>query len=268
MSLSGCTDGESDPSTGSETHWLSCSTDSDCSSTQTCVDQRCTPPEAAADYCGDLESIAPSSAVAASPRTETGLEQLTLALDDSAVASQTSYEQVVQDVETIKAQFPAVADISYQPRESTGIFIEVVSKAVTTQMSDGNYTAWDCLNEHFGPAEVSTISDTAVFVTLPHVLHPTHVPQMYADLPGVVRAESYPPSDGPTICANWKDTDRLYLLEDATGDCQAGCTEHDLSLFSIDDQGTVEEQTLDEDIRTVEDISGFACPEDTWPVQQ
>lgn len=37
----GCSDNSSDPDTGSETHWISCETDSDCPSDQQCIDERC-----------------------------------------------------------------------------------------------------------------------------------------------------------------------------------------------------------------------------------
>ncbi|MFU8804176.1 MAG: hypothetical protein ACNA8W_10235 [Bradymonadaceae bacterium] len=42
FAISGCSNGSSDPSTGSETHWLSCNVDDDCTGNQRCINNRCT----------------------------------------------------------------------------------------------------------------------------------------------------------------------------------------------------------------------------------
>lgn len=42
LTCSACSDGSSEPSTGSESHWLTCNTDNDCPSGKECVNRRCT----------------------------------------------------------------------------------------------------------------------------------------------------------------------------------------------------------------------------------
>lgn len=50
IAMAGCSDDTGDPKTGSETHWLSCNTTSDCPTGHTCVERECRPVIEASGY--------------------------------------------------------------------------------------------------------------------------------------------------------------------------------------------------------------------------
>src|SRR5688500_2091792 len=98
-------------------------------------------------------------------------------------------------------------------------------------MAGGSYTAWDCLNQHYG---VERSERGAAFMVLYFrgVYNLAQLAQLYAMLPDVASAEpNGSAGDGSSIFGTPEGTDWHYVIDRASGDCPAGCITHELYHF-------------------------------------
>ena len=181
--------------------------------------------------------------LALTPRQDEGLELLALSLEPgNLTASQATYDRVTADVAVIRELAPEIAEIDH--RSSDGRRLNLLFTDVGAQaLAAGEYSAWDCLNDFYGVSSAQTydlFGETRATLVLDGIYDIALLAELYAELPEVVSAEADGlVGDGPTICAA-RDGDRYeYVVDDAGGDCPAGCTEHEAHHFESDAAGQV-----------------------------
>jgi hypothetical protein len=190
-------------------------------------------------------AIGSAEEIALTPRADTNLELLALQLEPERITSdQATYERVVADIAAIRALAPELADIDYRPPHD-GKTVNVWFDDITTQsIHDGDYSAWNCLNEFYGPATLTihefTITNDLMEIELKGIYDVDRLAQLYAQLPGAEGASSNGSiGGGPTICA-WRSGERYeYVIDRAGGDCPSGCTSHEAHHFASDPAGQV-----------------------------
>jgi hypothetical protein len=180
--------------------------------------------------------------IASTPREDANLELLALSLDEgNVVATDETYERVIADVAGMRALEPGLADIDYWPGNDGKTMILIPTEIARQSMQDGDYSAWDCLNDFYGLESPPTMSSSLVIVTLDGMYSLDVLASVYGELPGVERAE--PNSlggDGPTICVLRDGANYEYVIDRAGGDCPAGCTTHEAHHFVSTAAGMVE----------------------------
>lgn len=130
----------------------------------------------------------------------------------------------------------------YFPRGDGRVWlIDAADVATANRMSNGSYDAWDCLNAHFGKVHLTHIgsTSTAFRLELEGRLPNEIVRALYAALPSVTSVYFGGPGSGPTICATDEGTRMVYAINQASGDCPAGCTTHDWWLVTSTAPGVV-----------------------------
>ena len=184
--------------------------------------------------------------VALTPRSDENLELLALQLDEGAlVATQATYDWVVDDVAAIRALDPDLAGIGYFPPHDGKTLALTPTEVAFQSIEAGQYSAWDCLNDFYGLESIVpsplTITRSFVVLTLEGIYDLPQLAELYGQLPGIERAEANGfGGDGPKICAQRIARGIEYVVDDAGGDCPAGCTTHDAHHFESAAPGEVE----------------------------
>jgi hypothetical protein len=186
----------------------------------------------------------PSAAeIASTPRADTNLELLALRNSTGIIADQAIYDRVVRDVTAIRAADPSVAGIGYFARsDGRRLFLELY-KSRFADMQSGAYHDWDCLNQTYVETDLMlTDNEPSPYgtLTLKGNYDLERVGAQYAALPGIQSAASdMGGGDGPTICITRAADVWHYVFDKATGDCLAGCTEHEYHHFTTSMAGEV-----------------------------
>ncbi|HET7540849.1 MAG TPA: hypothetical protein VFK05_13290 [Polyangiaceae bacterium] len=193
----------------------------------------------------DTCSIAGPSAqeLSATPRSNTNLELLALKFSSGIVAEQAIYDRLVRDVAAIVARDPSVSDIRYfAPHDGKGLLL-VTDEQTLGQMRAGTYSDWNCLNQTYGVenTEFNAGSVSFAVLTLEGIYDIPRLAKQYAALPKIRSAEAnIGGGDGPTICVTRESDVWHYVFDRASGDCPAGCTEHEYFHFTVTTSGSVE----------------------------
>lgn len=177
---------------------------------------------------------------ALTPRAEPGLELLAFELEpDRLVASQGTYDRLVSDVGAVRALEPALAEVTYlQPHDGRRLQLQW-TRAAAVAFEDGQYTAWDCLNEAYGLQDFSA-HDLWVDLTLAGTYNLAMVSERYRQLPGVTAvADIFRSLDGPTICVSREGDRYEYVFDDTGGYCPESCWEHRAYHFASEAPGQV-----------------------------
>ena len=204
--------------------------------------------------CSDLPGAA---LIAATPRENTNLEQLALKFSDTPIADQSVYARVVRDVGAIQAANPTLADITYFARDDGKTLLVSTDAATLTSMQSGSYHAWDCLNSAYGSMAFTFNpgSSPSVEITLKGIYQLTKLGQDYVRLPGIASAgPSTGGGDGSTICVTREQDTWHYVFDRASGDCIAGCTNHEYHHFTTTAAGAI----TDLGTPTAEEVASFA----------
>jgi hypothetical protein len=183
--------------------------------------------------------------IAATPRADRSLEQLALRLDEErVVASEETYERVLADVKAIRALAPALAGITHAPRDDGRSLLLTTTDMALQSMQANAYSAWDCLNAHYGleAREVMRFgAGGSVMLRLKGLYNLRLLSELYSMLPGIVSAG--PSSSGggdETICARRTAEGIAYVVDRGSGDCFLGCIDHDARRFVSRASGVVE----------------------------
>ncbi len=184
--------------------------------------------------------------IALTPRSDENLELLALQLDEGAlVATQATYDWVVDDVAAIRALDPDLAGIGYFPPHDGKTLALTPTEVAFQSIEAGQYSAWDCLNDFYGLESIVpsplTITRSFVVLTLEGIYDLPQLAELYGQLPGIERAEANGfGGDGPKICAQRIARGIEYVVDNAGGDCPAGCTTHDAHHFESAAPGEIE----------------------------
>ena len=192
--------------------------------------------------------LASTAEIAATPRADTNLELLALSLSPGRfIADQGVYDRVVRDVTAIRVADPSIADIDFfASTDGRGISFDNIDDDTFTEMQQGTYHAWDCLNQTYVKTGLDLGTPNPKFpnfgtITLKGIYDIPQLVPLYAELKGINSAgQNYGVGDGPTICVTQSPTVWHYVFDRAGGDCPAGCTTHEYHHFSTSLAGDIQ----------------------------
>lgn len=165
------------------------------------------------------------------PKENEEAELVALCLSGELVAPDSLYNQILSDLAAIRATFGDTFDvvnrIKFKPPWIAGCLVIGFDDTTAQQIPNGEYHAWDELNQQY---QVTNIDTTLIHIVSAAVLyfkgrlHPWRLAELYAALPAV--RYTYPNvgfGDWPNIYARQIGEGITYLFRDAWGDCPSGC---------------------------------------------
>jgi hypothetical protein len=182
--------------------------------------------------------------IAATPRADQNLEMLALRLDAGRMtASEESYARVVADVAAIRGAQPALAGIGHFGRNDGKQLLLGPDDVTMQSIAANHYSAWDCLNDFYKLESREPVVASYVLLKFKGNYDLNLLAGLYKSLPGMRSAVSnVSGGDGATICA-WRDGTKIeYVVDRASGDCLAGCINHDAHAFLSTAAGVIEAQ--------------------------
>jgi len=182
--------------------------------------------------CDDYQGQATATEIALSPFANKEAEILALEATGKLIAPQHAYERILADLALIRSQHPQVQNAGAMASWPTDQLLMGFDAEGMTAVQNGTYADWDCPNALYGV----TSKDVTSFVNL-HFSHRFNIPLLaaeYAALPHVEYAEPNGfAGDGSDVCASIEGgTTYHYVFDIASGDCQAGCINHEYWGFT------------------------------------
>lgn len=176
----------------------------------------------------------------ATPRARTDLEQLAIYMDRTFLAQQGTYDLLVGDLGRLAVEFPHTASVRHRAPYAGDQVLVVPDAATLAQIQAGTYTGWACPNDAYAP-EIA-VQSSYVLLTFPGTFDVPALAAEYAALPGIDSAEpNHLIGGGSTVCATVLSQRFTYFQFDfGSGDCPAGCIEHDYELYLLDDDGNID----------------------------
>ena len=157
-------------------------------------------------------------------------ELIALCLSGELVAPNNLYNQVLEDLADIRStygdSFGSIQRIRFRSPWVAGNLIISFDSSAAQMVADGEYHAWNQLNEQFQVTDIDTssIKYQWVLLTFNDRYHPRRVAEEYKDLPGVRYAE---PNGIMGDFSNIYPKESLrgitYLFREGSGDCPSGC---------------------------------------------
>jgi hypothetical protein len=180
--------------------------------------------------------------IAATPRADESLEMLALRVDSGRVtASEETYARVGADIAAIRGAQPELADIGHFPRDDGKALLLALDDLTALSFAKHEYTAWDCLNDFYGLESLEPVSASYALLTLKGNYDLELLAGLYLQLPGIRGASANQSGgNGPTICARRAGSNVEYVFDRASGDCLAGCIDHDAHAFLSTAPGVIE----------------------------
>ena len=198
--------------------------------------------------------IGTADELARTPRADTNLELLALSLDTGQLtATQATYERVVADIDVIRGLAPSLATLAFRPAHDGSSLRITFGEDATGALSDGAYTAWDCLLQAYR-AEIGSVTDIvptyAPTLYLGGIFDMPRLAQLFEQLPDVTVDINATPGRR-TLCATRDGEHYEYVVDRTNLGCDSpppctGSARH----FSSDAPGEVsvlESWTADDD---------------------
>ena len=165
-----------------------------------------------------------------------------LAMESSGelVAPLSLYERTVDDLVNIRNQYSdvSVVNVSATSGYKMSEMLLGLDKNAMALFDTGNYSQWDQLNQKFGVASVTKLSDKAVKMQFERGYNIPQLAEAYinAKLQGVTFAEpNFIIGASQDICLeNQADENRIYMFKQGEGDCPAGCITWQYAGFKVD----------------------------------
>lgn len=177
------------------------------------------------------------------PQEDEEAELIALFLSGEIVAPQALYNRVHNDLAAIRSQygneFPSIRQISFRPPWVPGSIIIGFNKSTAEKIKNGEYHAWDELNNKYQVTEMDTIyflsGSAAVAIHCKGRLHPLRLMEVYRNLPGktYIEPNGYV-GDSPNIYSRQTQNGITYLFRHGWGDCPSGCIYSEYWYFSFD----------------------------------
>jgi len=199
--------------------------------------------------------LATAEEVAQTPRADFNLELMAIRYRDteSVVADQATYDRLVRDIAVLRAQESELEDTTYKGERGPGTaFLDLTLDSEASALAQtGDYHAWDCLNDGYGPASLDSVllspGVLLVDVTFAGRYSMDEIALQYAALPGVASAgANYPtrPPQGPMtdICLSKNGPAWSYLF--INPDQETGTGDRTLYYFVVDADGNVNESDV------------------------
>jgi hypothetical protein len=191
--------------------------------------------------CDDYEGLAPPDVIALTPRENTEAEQLAIEGSGELVAPEAVYERVVDDLASIRQDFPEVASISAMPSWHMSSFILSLDEEAQALYAADDYHEWDCPNELY---VLTAIEDFGLDYLLLRFGEKRYgIPLLMEEYLALEHVTYTEPNgfggDGPDVCLSIDGDTHVYIFDDASGDCPAGCIDHLYRGFSVDASGQI-----------------------------
>ncbi len=190
-------------------------------------------------------------------------ELLAIEARDAFVADHADAERIQKDLVRVRAQFPTQTPFDYLPLwwQDSSLLVRLTPAAVA-DFKAGRFTAWNCLNAHYGATIDTEFLAFINTVTLhfPARLNANRLAFDYRKLQGIDDVTvNQPLRDGPDVCAEFSGQTRFYVVDtssdssticDAAGtctvveSCSGGCLVHDYTLFRAEGEQVVKVATL------------------------
>jgi len=180
-----------------------------------------------------------------SPKENEEAELVALCLSGELIAPDTLYDDVLHDLTAIRAEFgdtlQAVNAIEFRPPWwRVSYLLMAFDESAAQLIADGQYHAWDQLNEYYHVTEIKIGGHGCVWLVFDGRLNPYRLAEQYEVLPGVLYAEpNFRDGDGPNVYARQTDLGFSYLFRYARGDCPVECTYNEYWYFVCEDDGPV-----------------------------
>ena len=137
--------------------------------------------------------------------------------------------QVLENLAEIRSHwggiFPSLLTIRFRDRWRPSCTIVGFDEATAQLVANGQYTAWDALNEQFQVEKIDMRllkNLESVVLTFKEWSHPYRLSESYRELPGVRYAHpNFTIGDGPTVYPSAQA--QTFLFRNAWGDCPSGC---------------------------------------------
>lgn len=190
------------------------------------------PPTSSAG-CPNYQGQGTVAAIALSPFANAEVEALAIEASGKFVAPKDVYERIVSDLALIRSQNPSVqgiqALVSWLPDE---LLLSFDAEGMASVQA-GTYTDWDCANAYYGLLR-KEVQSSFVLLHFDHLFNAPLLASEYATLPHVDNAEPNGiVGDGNDVCVSIEnDTRYNYIFDSGSGDCPAGCINHQYWGFS------------------------------------
>ena len=177
------------------------------------------------------------------PRANEEAELVALCLSGELVAPNGLYEQVRRDLAAIRATFgdtfELINQIRFSPPWVPGNLMLGFDETAFQLLRDGQYHAWDDLNQQYEVTDMDTVPFTSggvVLLIFQRRLHPWRLAKLYEDLPGVwTVSPNHIIGDWSNVYARQTWEGMTYLFRRGWGDCPSGCIYSEYWYFRVDD---------------------------------
>jgi hypothetical protein len=173
--------------------------------------------------------------------SDENLEQLALRLSTGLYADPAVYTRLVRDIGAIRALNPHLKSVPYRSDRNLRVLRVTFEPTYFWRARLHLYSDWDCINRFLGAQIAMHPEFDYAELTIRGLYNPQIVENAYRHLPGVTATEfASLLGDGPNIYVSRSDEAWHYVFDLASGDCPAGCTEHELHYFAITPGGLVQ----------------------------
>ena len=177
-----------------------------------------------------------------SPKENWEAELMALCLSGELTAPDSLYYRILNDLEAIRADFGDVFEpvhgIGFRPPWMASYLLVAFDESAAQLIVDGEYHAWDELNENHHVTEIKIGGHGLVSLVFDGRLNPHRLAEQYQVLPGALYAEpNFWIGDGPNVYARQTDFGFSYLFRYARGDCPAGCIHNEYWYFVCEESG-------------------------------
>jgi hypothetical protein len=177
------------------------------------------------------------------PKADEEAELIALCLSGELVAPAYLYQRVLDDLKAIRTEFDdafeAVHEIGFSPPWVPGNLMLGFDEAAFELFRDGQYHAWDDLNQPYQVTDMDTVPLTSggvVLLVFRGRLHPCRLAELYENLPGVwAVSPNYIIGDWSNVYASQTLSGMSYLFRRGWGDCPSGCIYSEFWYFRVDD---------------------------------
>lgn len=174
------------------------------------------------------------------PEDQEEAELIALCLSGELSASDDLYNLILKDLAVIRLRFgdelEPIKRVRFRPPWVPGCVMVGVDESTANKIGNGEYHAWDELNQKYQVIEMDTSGIRYKWIVLyfKDKLHPRRLSELYGALPGVRYAEpNFVIGDSPNIYPYEIGIGITYLFRDAWGDLPAGATNNEYWYFAV-----------------------------------
>lgn len=174
------------------------------------------------------------------PEGDEEAELIALCLSGELSAPDDLYNRVLRDLAVIRVRFgdeyESIQSIRFRPPWVVGCIIMSFNDSTADEVANGEYHAWDELNQKYQVTEIDTSSIRYKWIVLyfKDKLHPRRLSELYGALPGVRYAEpNHIFGDSPNVYPRQTRLGITYLFRNAWGDLPSGALCNEYWYFTV-----------------------------------